>query len=134
MSPAMVKNGLEHLSCKNRIRDLELLILGKTGLRGISSACTSEGKLSRAQRQDFQWCPVTGPGHTLRHRRFSLNTRKIFFTVKVTEHFPRLPQEVMEPVSLETLKSCLGTVLGNWLLCGLAGAGWLDKTTPTCAF
>lgn len=129
MSPAMVEKGLEHLSCKNSIREL-----GKTGLRGISSVCTTEKKLSRGQRHNFQWCPVTGPGHTLRHRRFPLNTRKIFFTVKVTEHFPRLPQEVMEPISLETFKSYLGTVLGNWLLCGLVGAGRLDKMTPTCAF
>ncbi|KFP51476.1 hypothetical protein N323_01684, partial [Cathartes aura] len=52
-------------------------------------------------------------GHTLKHRRFPLNIRKHFFTVKVTEHWHRLPREVVESPSLEILKSRLDTVLGN---------------------
>ncbi|KAK4830720.1 hypothetical protein QYF61_013170 [Mycteria americana] len=56
-----------------------------------------------------------GNGHKLKHRRFPLNIRKHIFTVRVTEHCHRLPREVVESPSLEILKSCLDTVLGNQL-------------------
>ncbi len=56
-----------------------------------------------------------GNGHKLKHRRFPLNIRKHFFTVRVTEHWHRLPREVVESPSLEIFKSCLDKVLGNWL-------------------
>ena len=54
-------------------------------------------------------------GHKLKHRRFCLNIRKHFFTVRVTEHWHRLPREAMESPSLEMLRSHLGTVLGSLL-------------------
>ncbi|KAK1192717.1 RTTN protein, partial [Pygoscelis papua] len=41
------------------------------------------------------------------NRRFPLNIRKHFFTVKVSKHWHRLPREVMVSPSLEILKSCL---------------------------
>ena len=57
-----------------------------------------------------------GNGHKLKHKRISLNTRKHFFTVRVTEHWHRLPRELLESPSLEkAVKSCLDMVLGNWL-------------------
>ncbi|KAK4828080.1 hypothetical protein QYF61_023140, partial [Mycteria americana] len=48
-----------------------------------------------------------GNGHELKHRRFLLNIRKCFFTVRVTKHWHKLPREVVEPPSLEILKSHL---------------------------
>jgi len=46
-----------------------------------------------------------GNEHKLKHRRFSLNIRKDFFTVQVTQHWHRLPREVVESLSLEILKA-----------------------------
>jgi len=54
-------------------------------------------------------------GHKLKHRRCPLNIRKNFFTVRVTEHWHRLPREVMESPPLEILRSHLDMVLGHQL-------------------
>jgi len=56
-----------------------------------------------------------GRGHNLKHRRFPLNIRKHFITVRVTEHWHRLPRETAESPSLEMFKSPMDMVLGNWL-------------------
>ncbi|KAK4826343.1 hypothetical protein QYF61_007452 [Mycteria americana] len=53
--------------------------------------------------------------HKLKHRRFPLNIRKHFCTVRVTEHWHRLPREVVESPCFEILKSHLDMVLGNQL-------------------
>ncbi|KFV85779.1 hypothetical protein N308_12565, partial [Struthio camelus australis] len=54
-------------------------------------------------------------GQKLNHRKFRLNMRKNFFTVRGTEHWNRLPREVVEPPSLEIFKTCLDAILGNML-------------------
>ena len=56
-----------------------------------------------------------GDGHKLKHRRFPLNIRKHFFTVRVNKSWHRLPREVVESPSVEIFKSCLDTVLHNQL-------------------
>lgn len=56
-----------------------------------------------------------GDGHTLKSRRLSLNIRKYFFTVRVTEPCHRLPREVVETPFLEIFKSHENMVLGNHL-------------------
>ena len=60
-----------------------------------------------------------GDGHTLAHRRVPLNIRKHFFTVRVTEHWDRLPRKVVGTPSLEILKICPDMVLGNCLYVAL---------------
>ena len=44
-----------------------------------------------------------------------MNVRKNFFTVRVKEHWIRLPREVVESPSLEMFKTCLDAYLCNLL-------------------
>jgi len=54
-------------------------------------------------------------GHKLKHRKFQLNMRKNFFTLRVTEHWNRLPRGVVESPSLEIFKTHLDEVLCSLL-------------------
>ena len=56
-----------------------------------------------------------GSGHELKQRKFCLNMRKNFFTLRVTEHWNRLPREVVESPSLEIFKTHLDKVLCSLL-------------------
>ena len=56
-----------------------------------------------------------GNGHKLKHRKLQLNTRKNFFTLRVMEHWHRLPREVVESPSLEIFKTHLDKVLCSLL-------------------
>jgi len=56
-----------------------------------------------------------GKGHKLKHRKFHLNMRKNFFTLRVMEHWNLVPRKVVESPSLEIFKTRLETVLCNLL-------------------
>jgi len=56
-----------------------------------------------------------GNGHKLKHRRFRVNTRQNFFTLRVREHWNRLPRELVESPSEETFKPDLDAVLCSLL-------------------
>jgi len=56
-----------------------------------------------------------GNRHKLKHRKFHLNMRRNFFPLRVTEHWNRLPREVVESPSLEILKTSLDKVLCSLL-------------------
>jgi len=56
-----------------------------------------------------------GNGHKLRPGKFQLNTRKNFFPLRMTEHWNRLPREVVESPSLEIFKTRLDKVLYSLL-------------------
>jgi len=77
-----------------------------TGGKDNSSIYLQEVPLSQALR---------GDEHKLKHSKFHLNMRKSFFTLRVMEHWNRLPRGVVEPPSLEIFKTHLGVVLCSLL-------------------
>jgi len=54
-----------------------------------------------------------GNGFKLKEGRFGLAIRKKFFTLRVLEHWHRLPREVVCAPFLETLKARLDGALSN---------------------
>jgi len=76
-----------------------------------------------------------GNGHKPKPRKFQLNMRKNFFTLRVTEPWNRLPREVVESHSLEMFKPCLDKVLCSLLWVTLlwqgVGQGGPQRSLPT---
>jgi len=76
-----------------------------------------------------------GNGFELRQGRFRLYIRRIFFTVRVVTHWPRLPREVVDAPSLETFQARLDGALSNLTqvkmsLLTAGRLGWMASEGP----
>lgn len=118
-------DGLDHISCEERLREPGFFILEKRRLGVISSMCiNTEGRAQRQGSQALfskaQW-QHRGSGHILKPRRFPLNRGSTFLLL--IEHWHGLPKEFDKSPSLDIFKNCLDMVLGSWLWVALCWAG-----------
>jgi len=130
--------GLEHLSYEERLRELGLFSLEKRRLRGdlinaykyLKSGCQEDGaRLFSVVPSDR----TRGTGHKLKQRKFHLNMRKNFLTLRVTEPWTRLPRGAVDSPSLEIFKPCPDSVLCSLLWVTLLWQG-LGQMVPRGPF
>ena len=138
----MIK-GLEHLPYEERLSNLCLFSLGKRRQRGDLVNVYKYLKGGGRQMDEARLFSVVHSDRTrnnglkLEHRRFCTNTWENFFMVRVTEHWNRMPREVVESLSMEIFKTCLDFYLCNLLkeTCFITGVRLDDLLTslPTPA-
>ena len=112
--------GLEHLHCEGRLSNMGLFIHEKRRLRGDLINVYKYLKHGSQRDMDNLFSEVCGDrtkanGHKHEHRKFHNNIQKNFFMVGVTEHWNRLPREVVDSPSLQIFKIHSDAYLGSLL-------------------
>ncbi|KFP27533.1 hypothetical protein N325_02479, partial [Colius striatus] len=115
-SRAKMIRGLEHLSYEERLRELGLFSLEKRRPRGdlINIYKYLQGGCQEFEASIFSTLSSSstrGNEMKLEHKKFHLNILKIYFSVRVTEPWHRLPKEVVESPYLEVFKNHLDMFL-----------------------
>jgi len=137
-----MRRGLEHLSYKERLRELGLFSLEERRLRRdlVNAYKYLQGGCQEDGARLFPVVPsdrTRGKGRKLKQRKFQLNRRKNFFPLRVTEPWNRLPSEVVESPSLEIFQTRLDAVLCSLLCVTLlwqgVGLGDPQRALPTPA-
>ncbi|PKU42861.1 hypothetical protein llap_6835 [Limosa lapponica baueri] len=108
--------GLEHLCYEDRPRELGLFSLEKRRLWGDLIAAFQYLREAYRKGGDILFTKACsdrtrGNGIKSEKSRFRLDIKKKFFTMRVVEHWNRLPREVVEAPSLEIFKVRLNEAL-----------------------
>ena len=104
--------GMEHLSCEERLRGLGLFSLEKRRLQGDLTVAVQylKGGCKKEEDRLFSraYCDRTrGNGFKLKERRFRVDIKKMFFTVREVEHWNRLLRDVADaPWSIPGISPC----------------------------
>jgi len=106
---------------EERLSNLSLFNLGKKRLKGelinVYKYLKGGGRQMGEARLFSVVCSDSARSNDLKleHRKFHTNTWKNFFTVRVKEHWNRVPREAVESPSMEIFKTCLDACLGDLL-------------------
>ena len=111
--------GLQHLPYKDRLRELGLLSLEKRRLRGelIAAFQDLKGASKQEGRQLFERgdkSRTRGNGLKLKEKRFRVDIRGKFFTVRVVRCWNSCPERLWMPrPSLDVCRAWLDGALGS---------------------